>query len=105
MLLAGLAALAQSDFKRVLAYSTISQIGYMFLALGVGAYVGRRGHFVTHALFKSALFLGAGAGHPLPPTRATTSSRWAGCGRLMPAHRPGVPDGDADPGGRAAADG
>ena len=60
MLLAGLAALAQKDFKRVLAYSTISQIGYMFLALGVGAYVAGVAHFVTHALFKSALFLGAG---------------------------------------------
>ncbi len=60
MLLAGLAAFAQTDLKRVLAYSTISQIGYMFLALGVGAYVAGVAHFLTHALFKSALFLGAG---------------------------------------------
>jgi len=60
MLLAGFGALAQRDIKRVLAYSTISQIGYMFLALGVGAWAGGVAHFVTHALFKSALFLGAG---------------------------------------------
>jgi len=60
MLLAGLSALAQRDLKRVLAYSTISQIGYMFLAIGVGAYVAAVAHFLTHALFKSALFLGAG---------------------------------------------
>lgn len=55
------AALAQSDFKRVLAYSTISQIGYMFLALGCGAYAFALFHLVTHAFFKSLLFLTAGA--------------------------------------------
>lgn len=60
LLYAGLSALAQSDLKRVLAYSTISQIGYMFLALGVGAWPAAVFHFVTHAFFKALLFLGAG---------------------------------------------
>ncbi len=60
LLLAGLAALGQNDIKRVLAYSTISQIGYMFLALGVGAYSAAMFHFMTHAFFKALLFLGAG---------------------------------------------
>jgi len=60
LLLAGFSALAQSDLKRVLAYSTISQIGYMFLALGVGAWSAAIFHFVTHAFFKALLFLGAG---------------------------------------------
>ncbi len=61
LLLAGLAALAQRDIKRVLAYSTISQIGYMFLALGVGAWSAAVFHFATHAVFKALLFMGAGA--------------------------------------------
>jgi len=61
LLLAGFSAMTQSDIKRVLAYSTISQIGYMFLALGVGAWSAAIFHFVTHAFFKSLLFLGAGA--------------------------------------------
>jgi NADH-quinone oxidoreductase subunit L len=60
LLYAGCAALAQSDLKRVLAYSTISQIGYMFLALGAGAWSAAIFHFMTHAFFKSLLFLGAG---------------------------------------------
>ena len=60
LLLAGCSALAQEDLKRVLAYSTISQLGYMFLALGVGAWSAAIFHFVTHALFKSLLFLAAG---------------------------------------------
>ena len=60
LLIAGSSALAQSDIKRVLAYSTISQIGYMFLALGVGAWAAAVFHFVTHAFFKALLFLGAG---------------------------------------------
>ena len=60
MLIAGSAALAQSDIKRVLAYSTISQIGYMFMALGVGAWTAAMFHFYTHAVFKALLFLGAG---------------------------------------------
>jgi NADH-quinone oxidoreductase subunit L len=60
LLLGGFCALVQKDIKRVLAYSTISQIGYMFLALGAGAWAAAIYHFVTHALFKSSLFLGAG---------------------------------------------
>ncbi|MEX1196893.1 MAG: NADH-quinone oxidoreductase subunit L [Pseudohongiellaceae bacterium] len=61
MLLAAFAALAQTDIKRVLAYSTMSQIGYMFLALGVGAFDVAIFHLVTHAFFKALLFLSAGA--------------------------------------------
>jgi NADH-quinone oxidoreductase subunit L len=61
LLLAGFSALSQRDIKRVLAYSTISQIGYMFLALGVGAWSAAIFHFMTHAFFKALLFLGAGA--------------------------------------------
>jgi NADH-quinone oxidoreductase subunit L len=60
LLLAGFSALTQSDIKRVLAYSTISQIGYMFLALGVGAWSAAIFHFMTHAFFKALLFLAAG---------------------------------------------
>ena len=60
LLLAGCSALAQHDIKRVLAYSTISQIGYMFLALGVGAWSAAIFHFMTHAFFKALLFLCAG---------------------------------------------
>ena len=61
LLTAGFSALVQSDIKRVLAYSTISQLGYMFLALGVGAWSAALFHFMTHALFKALLFLAAGA--------------------------------------------
>jgi NADH-quinone oxidoreductase subunit L len=60
LLLAACAALAQRDIKRVLAYSTISQIGYMFLALGVGAWTAAIFHLMTHAFFKALLFLAAG---------------------------------------------
>jgi NADH-quinone oxidoreductase subunit L len=60
LLLAALSALAQRDIKRVLAFSTISQIGYMFLALGVGAASAALFHFMTHAFFKALLFLAAG---------------------------------------------
>ncbi len=60
LLIAGFSAMTQSDIKRVLAYSTISQIGYMFLALGVGAWSSAIFHFVTHAFFKALLFLSAG---------------------------------------------
>ena len=60
LLLAGCSAVVQSDIKRVLAYSTISQIGYMFLALGVGAWSAAIFHFMTHAFFKALLFLVAG---------------------------------------------
>jgi NADH-quinone oxidoreductase subunit L len=60
LLMAGCSALTQTDIKRVLAYSTISQIGYMFLALGVGAWTAALFHFMTHAFFKALLFLAAG---------------------------------------------
>jgi NADH-quinone oxidoreductase subunit L len=60
LLIASFSALAQWNIKRVLAYSTISQIGYMFLALGVGAWSAAIFHFMTHAFFKALLFLGAG---------------------------------------------
>ena len=60
LLYAGLSALAQTDIKRVLAYSTISQVGYMFLALGVAAWSAAILHFLTHAFFKALLFLAAG---------------------------------------------
>lgn len=60
LLLAGCSALTQHDIKRVLAYSTMSQIGYMFLALGVGAWTAAIFHFMVHAFFKSLLFLCAG---------------------------------------------
>lgn len=60
LIYAGMSALVQRDIKRVLAYSTISQIGYMFLALGVGAWGAAAFHFVTHAFFKALLFLAAG---------------------------------------------
>jgi NADH-quinone oxidoreductase subunit L len=60
LLLASFSALNQTDLKRILAYSTISQIGYMFLALGVGAWSAAIFHFMTHAFFKSLLFLAAG---------------------------------------------
>jgi NADH-quinone oxidoreductase subunit L len=61
LLIAASSALAQRDIKRALAYSTISQIGYMFLALGVGAWSAALFHFMTHAFFKALLFLAAGA--------------------------------------------
>jgi NADH-quinone oxidoreductase subunit L len=61
LLVAGASALAQRDLKRILAYSTMSQVGYMFLALGIAAWTGAIFHLATHALFKSLLFLAAGA--------------------------------------------
>ena len=60
-LLAATVAIVQPDIKRVLAYSTISQLGFMFLALGVGAWVAAVFHVITHAFFKATLFLGAGS--------------------------------------------
>lgn len=60
-ILAASIALKQNDIKKVLAYSTVSQLGYMFLALGVGAYTGAVFHVMTHAFFKALLFLGAGS--------------------------------------------
>ena len=61
LVLAGFSALVQTDIKRILAYSTMSQIGYMFLALGVGAWSASIFHLMTHAFFKALLFLSAGA--------------------------------------------
>ncbi|NII29706.1 NADH-quinone oxidoreductase subunit L [Pseudoflavitalea sp. X16] len=61
LFMAGCSAMVQTDIKRILAYSTISQIGYMFLALGVGAWSAGIFHFFTHAFFKALLFLAAGA--------------------------------------------
>ncbi len=60
-ILAASIALKQNDIKKVLAYSTVSQLGYMFLGLGVGAYTGAVFHVMTHAFFKACLFLGAGS--------------------------------------------
>jgi NADH-quinone oxidoreductase subunit L len=60
-LFAATMALVQNDIKKVLAYSTISQLGYMFLALGVGAFAAGIFHLMTHAFFKALLFLGAGS--------------------------------------------
>jgi NADH-quinone oxidoreductase subunit L len=60
-LFAATIALKQNDIKKVLAYSTVSQLGYMFLGLGVGAYTGAIFHVMTHAFFKALLFLGAGS--------------------------------------------
>jgi NADH-quinone oxidoreductase subunit L len=60
LLLAGLIALVQTDIKRVIAYSTMSQIGYMFLAVGLGAYANGMFHLMTHAFFKALLFMAAG---------------------------------------------
>lgn len=61
LLLGAFCALVQRDIKRILAYSTISQVGYMFMALGAGAWSAAVFHFMTHAFFKALLFLGAGA--------------------------------------------
>jgi NADH-quinone oxidoreductase subunit L len=60
-LFAATIAVAQNDIKPVLAYSTVSQLGYMFLAVGSGAYTAAIFHMITHAFFKALLFLGSGA--------------------------------------------
>jgi NADH-quinone oxidoreductase subunit L len=60
-LFSGTIAVAQNDIKRVLAYSTISQLGFMFAALGIGAYVAAVFHLITHAFFKALLFMGSGS--------------------------------------------
>ncbi len=59
--IAALIALAQSDIKKVLAYSTVSQLGYMVLAMGLGSWMGALFHLITHAFFKALLFLGSGS--------------------------------------------
>ena len=60
-LFGGVAAVGQWDIKRVLAFSTISQLGFMVAAIGIGAYVAAMFHLVTHAVFKALLFLGSGS--------------------------------------------
>ena len=61
IIIAALLAFVQDDIKKVLAYSTVSQLGYMVMALGVGAWTGAIFHLFTHAMFKGLLFLGAGS--------------------------------------------
>src|SRR5438309_2028238 len=83
LLLAGLIALVQTDIKRVIAYSTMSQIGYMFLGAGLGAYASAMFHLLTHAFFKALLFLAAGIViHALAGEQ--DMRRMGGLGRLMP---------------------
>ena len=83
LLMAGLIALVQTDIKRVIAYSTMSQIGYMFVGVGVGAYPNGMFHLMTHAFFKALLFLGAGiAIHAVVGEQDIR--KLAGVGKLMP---------------------
>ena len=75
-----LLAFVQNDIKKVLAYSTISQLGYMVMALGVGAWTAALFHLFTHAFFKACLFLGAGSvSHACHHTFDMTTT-WAACG-------------------------
>ena len=84
-LLAATIAIAQRDIKRVLAYSTISQLGYMFMAVGVAGYVAGVFHLVTHAVFKALLFLGAGSViHGMADEQ--DMMKMGGLRRKMPAH-------------------
>ena len=86
LLMAGLIALVQTDIKRVIAYSTMSQIGYMFLGAGLGAYANAEFHLLTHAFFKALLFLAAGLViHALAGEQDIR--RMGGVGRLMPMTR------------------
>ncbi len=83
LVVAGLVALVQTDIKRVIAYSTMSQIGYMFLGVGVGAYSAGMFHLMTHAFFKALLFMGAGVViHALSGEQDIRKMR--GIGALMP---------------------
>ncbi len=83
LLVAGLIALVQTDIKRVIAYSTMSQIGYMFLGAGVGAYASGMFHLMTHAFFKALLFMAAGVViHALSGEQDIRKMR--GIGTLMP---------------------
>jgi NADH-quinone oxidoreductase subunit L len=83
LLVAGLIALVQTDIKRVIAYSTMSQIGYMFLGAGVGGYANGMFHLMTHAFFKALLFMTAGlAIHALANEQDIRKMR--GLGRVMP---------------------
>ncbi len=83
LLVSATIALKQNDIKKVLAYSTVSQLGYMFLALGVGAYVGGLFHVMTHAFFKALLFLGSGSViHAMSGEQDMT--KMGGLGKKMP---------------------
>ena len=83
LLMAGLIALVQTDIKRVIAYSTMSQIGYMFVGAGLGAYPNAMFHLMTHAFFKALLFLAAGiAIHAVVGEQDIR--KLAGIGKLMP---------------------
>ena len=83
LLMAGLIALVQTDIKRVIAYSTMSQIGYMFVGAGLGAYPNAMFHLMTHAFFKALLFLAAGiAIHAIVGEQDIR--KLAGIGKLMP---------------------
>src|SRR6185312_4884679 len=83
LLVAGLIALVQTDIKRVIAYSTMSQIGYMFVGAASGAYANGMFHLMTHAFFKALLFMAAGlAIHALAGEQDIRQMR--GIGRLMP---------------------
>ena len=83
LLVAGLIALVQTDIKRVIAYSTMSQIGYMFMGVGVGAYASGMFHLLTHAFFKALLFMAAGVViHALAGEQDIRKMR--GIGALMP---------------------
>ena len=86
LLMAGLIALVQVDIKRVIAYSTMSQIGYMFVAAGLGAYPNAMFHLMTHAFFKALLFMAAGlAIHAIVGEQDIR--KLAGIGKLMPFTR------------------
>ncbi|HVS86369.1 MAG TPA: NADH-quinone oxidoreductase subunit L [Gaiellaceae bacterium] len=83
LVVAGLVALVQTDIKRVIAYSTMSQIGYMFMGVGVGAYANGMFHLLTHAFFKALLFMAAGVViHALAGEQDIRKMR--GIGALMP---------------------
>jgi len=82
-LMAATIAVAQNDIKKVLAYSTVSQLGFMFVAVGSGAYVAAIFHMVTHAFFKALLFLGAGSViHGMDGDQDIR--RYGGLARLLP---------------------
>jgi NADH-quinone oxidoreductase subunit L len=86
LVMAGLIALVQNDIKRVIAYSTMSQIGYMFVAVGLGAYPNGMFHLMTHSFFKALLFLAAGlAIHAVAGEQDIR--RLKGIGKLMPQTR------------------
>ena len=91
-ILAAFIAMAQNDIKKVLAYSTVSQLGYMFMALGAGAFSAAIFHVVTHAFFKACLFLGSGSViHAMEHTHAVKDPQdlrtMGGLKKYMPATR------------------